>query len=127
MKNGSQSQKNNARQLLGRAGEDRAAAFLALQGFICLVRNWRCRAGEIDLIVQRGAEIRFVEVKTRKTTQYGSPEEAVTAVKLRHLRTAAERWIEENSRISAKNFQCDVVTLLYLEGGEEQISWIQDV
>jgi putative endonuclease len=127
MKNGSQSPKNNPRQILGRLGEERAAAFLVDQGFICLARNWRSRAGEIDLIMERGKEIRFVEVKTRRTQTYGAPEEAVTTRKLAHLRATAEAWIASQVFSSLRAFQFDVVTVFLPGTPEERLEWIQDV
>lgn len=127
MKSGSQSPKNEARQILGRLGEERAAAFLMAHGLPCVARNWRCRAGEIDLIVARGKEIRFVEVKTRKTTTYGAPEEAITGRKLAHLRAAAETWIAAQTFMQRQTFQFDVVTVFLPGSPKEQIEWIQDV
>lgn len=127
MKSGSQSQKNKQRQLLGRSGEERAAAFLIERGFTCLARNWRCRGGEIDLIVARANQIRFVEVKTRKTETYGRPEEAVTVRKLAHLRTAAESWIAAQAFSSRKQFQFDVITLFLPGTPQEELGWIEDV
>jgi putative endonuclease len=127
MKNGFQSPKNNPRQVLGRLGEERAAAFLVEKGFVCLARNWRSRAGEIDLIMERGNEIRFVEVKARRTRTYGTPEEAVTAEKLAHLRAAAEAWIAAQTFTSLRAFQFDVVTVFLPGTQNEQLEWIQDV
>ncbi len=127
MKNGSQSPKNNPRQVLGRLGEERAAAFLVEKDFVCLARNWRSRAGEIDLIVERGREIRFVEVKTRRTWTYGAPEEAVTRQKLAHLRATAEAWIAAQSFTSLRAFQFDVITIFLPGTPKEQVTWIQDV
>lgn len=127
MKNGSLSQKNKARQILGRCGEDRAAAFLVQNGFICLDRNWRCRGGEIDLIVEQGEEIRFIEVKTRKTLTYGRPEEAITARKLAHFRIAAEAWMAVQTLASQKRFQFDVITVFLPNTPQEQLVWIENV
>lgn len=126
MKSGSQSLKNKHNQILGRLGEQRAVEFLEASGFVCLARNWRCRAGEIDAIVKRGTEIHFVEVKTRITKTYGAPEEAVTAKKILHLRRAAERWIELNSTIEAKAYQYDVISLYRPGTAEEVLSFIEN-
>lgn len=127
MKNGSQSPKNNARQILGRRGEERAAAFLVAKGFTCLARNWRCRGGEIDLVVERSEQIRFVEVKTRQTMTYGMPEEAVTTRKLAHLRAAAEAWIAAQAFSAHKRFQFDVITVFLPNASEERVTWIEDI
>ncbi|MFP5299074.1 MAG: YraN family protein, partial [Actinomycetota bacterium] len=66
------------RALLGRSGEDLAAAFYERQGFT-VSRNYRCREGEIDLIAARGSLVVFCEVKTRSTDYFGLPAEAVKA------------------------------------------------
>ena len=89
--------------------------------------NWRCRGGELDLIVAREAEIRFVEVKTRKTERYGAPEEAVTPRKLAHLRVAAEQWISEHTFLGSKSFQFDVITILWPGTAQERLVWIENV
>ncbi len=126
MKSGFQSPKNSHNQILGRLGEQRAVEFLESKGFVCLGRNWRCRAGEIDIIVKRGTEIHFVEVKTRITKTYGTPEEAVSAKKILHLRRAAERWIELNPLIEAKAFQYDVISLYRPGRVEEELLFIEN-
>lgn len=77
----------------GRRGEDLAAAFFVARGFRVVSRNWRARAGEIDLIVQKGDTLHFVEVKTRQSTRFGFPEEAITSLKLRHLQRAMDVYL----------------------------------
>jgi putative endonuclease len=60
-----------------------------------LSRNWRCRDGELDLVVARSRCIVFCEVKTRTGTGFGIPAEAVTGEKQRRLRRLAARWLGE--------------------------------
>jgi putative endonuclease len=62
-------------------------------GYEVLDRNWRCRDGELDLVVTRGDTLVFCEVKTRASTRFGAPFEAVTPTKQRRLRTLALRWL----------------------------------
>ena len=71
---------------LGRIGEQAAAELLQMEGYEILERNYRCQAGEIDLIAARGSEVSFVEVKTRRNDHYGRPCEAVGAQKIYHIR-----------------------------------------
>ncbi len=86
-----------ARRLaLGAAGEAQAAAWYEANGYEIVARNWRCRDGEIDLIVRRARTIVFCEVKTRSSTAFGTPAEAVTRAKRDKLRHLAARWLDES-------------------------------
>lgn len=82
-----------ARQRLGAAGEDRAAAWYVHRGYQVLVRNWRCREGEIDLICARHRCLVVCEVKTRSSLAFGHPAEAVTAAKAHKVRSLATQWL----------------------------------
>lgn len=77
------------RQRLGQTGETLAALYLQKRGYRILEQNFRTRAGEIDIIAAIRDEVHFIEVKTRTSTSYGSPAEAVTRKKQVHLRRAA--------------------------------------
>ena len=83
-----------AKDDLGRRGEDLAAQFLAVSGYTIIDRNWRCARGEIDLVARDGGETVFVEVKTRSSTAFGHPFEAITARKLARLRRLAIAWCD---------------------------------
>lgn len=77
---------------LGRAGEDRAAAYLHDRGYTILDRNWRCPEGEIDIVAARGGRIIAVEVKTRSGIAYGHPFAAIDDRKLARLWRLAVAW-----------------------------------
>jgi putative endonuclease len=101
------------RQRTGRRGEDRAAAWYEAQGYEVLVRNWRCREGEIDLVCRAPGVLVIAEVKARSSLAYGHPAEAVTPAKQRRLRVLARRYLAEVQlapRPSAIRF--DVVAVL---------------
>lgn len=83
------------RTALGTAGEEAAAAWYCSAGYQILARNWRCREGELDLVVRQGPILVFCEVKTRTTDRFGTPAEAVTPAKQRRLRRLATRWLQE--------------------------------
>jgi putative endonuclease len=83
-----------ARQALGRHGERLAAATLEKRGYVLLERNFRCSYGEVDLIARDGAELVFVEVKTRRSDRYGLPEEALTLRKRRKLIEVASYYLD---------------------------------
>lgn len=81
---------------LGEEGERLAKAYLEKLGYKILAINWRERKFEIDIIAKDQAEIVFVEVKTRSTSIFGNPEEAVTLKKQQHLIEGADFYIQEN-------------------------------
>jgi putative endonuclease len=84
-----------ARQAIGAYGERLASRHLEDQGLVVLARNWRCADGEIDLILADGKDVVFCEVKTRRSSVFGSPAEAVGPAKVRRLRRLAARWLAE--------------------------------
>jgi putative endonuclease len=84
------------RRQLGLAGEDAVARWYEGAGYDVLDRNWRCRDGELDLVVARGETLVFCEVKTRASTRFGAPFEAVAHGKQRRLRNLALRWLAEH-------------------------------
>jgi putative endonuclease len=83
----------NARQQFGRAAEEAAARYLVRNGWTLLGRNVRIGRGELDLIARRGDVLAFVEVKARRTAEYGTPEDAVDARKRRKVARLAEIWL----------------------------------
>jgi putative endonuclease len=101
------------RRRIGAEGEARAAAYLARRGYRIVERNVRSGGVEIDLIAQRGPHIVFVEVKTRRTTRYGSPEAAVDARKQARLVQGAYAWIHthpsRHRRVRFDVVACNVV------------------
>lgn len=79
---------------VGRFGEQVAAQFLERNGLTVVDRNWRCAAGEIDIVARDGDDVVFCEVKTRSGDAFGTPAEAVTARKMAHMRVTARLWLE---------------------------------
>jgi putative endonuclease len=86
----------DARRALGAAGEEAVAQWYLAKGYSVVARNWRVRAGEIDLVVRRDATIVFCEVKTRRGDSFGLPSEAVTFKKQARLRMLAVQWLGDN-------------------------------
>lgn len=78
---------------IGNQGEQLAAEFMAAKGFEIVVRNYRYKHAEIDMIVKRNDWIVFIEVKTRTSSEYGEPEDAVGDIKIGKLYEAAEEYI----------------------------------
>lgn len=100
---------------LGRWGEAEAEKYLRGHGYATLERNWHCREGELDLVMERGDEIVFVEVKTRSGREFGLPEEAITKEKGRRLQRAAWRYLSEVDRLDDP-WSIDVIAI---ERGDE--------
>ena len=82
-----------ASRLLGRWGEERAAAYLRDKGYLLKAANWRCRFGELDLVAEDGTCLCFVEVKLRRSDAYGSAAAFVDRRKQNRLRAAAELYL----------------------------------
>ena len=85
-------------------------------GYRVLDRNWRCREGELDVVVARNSVLVFCEVKTRRSTAFGSPAEAVTVTKQRRIRTLAMRWLDEHPEARAPTLRFDVASVLAERG-----------
>ncbi len=83
----------NAKDALGRRGEQVAVEYLERAGLRILGRNWRCADGEIDIIAAERRVLVVCEVKTRSGDRYGTPLEAVSRAKRARLRRLAARWL----------------------------------
>lgn len=112
----------HARQRTGGIGEAAARAYLEGQGYIILDQNWHAgRWGEIDIIAQQGDELIFVEVKSRRGTGFGNPEEAVNSAKQKKLMGAAQSFLIAHPHLPQKT-RFDVIAVLLSPADE-----IQDV
>lgn len=100
------------KQALGRWGEDRVARWYRRHGFEVLERNWRCRHGELDVIVRRGSVVAVCEVKTRSSNAFGTPAEAVDWRKQRRIRRLAAQWLSEQERRGAVQLRFDVAEVM---------------
>jgi len=83
-------------KFLGRQGEDIAVGFLQARGYRILQRNWRCHAGEIDIVARDGKYLCFVEVKTRDSVRCGVAEEAVDFKKRKQLSKLACLYLSDH-------------------------------
>ncbi|MFZ5447703.1 MAG: YraN family protein [Thermodesulfobacteriota bacterium] len=99
------------RKQLGDAGEDLAAAALKKQGYKILERNYLTPLGEIDLIARQGKTLVIIEVKTRKSTRFGTPQEAVSIAKQAKLRRLADYYLKEK-RLTGVPLRFDVVAII---------------
>lgn len=108
--------------LAGPEAETLACAWLQRQGLLLLERNFRCRRGEIDLIMQDGEQLVFVEVRYRRNSRFGSPAETVTGSKQARLIRAAGHYLQRLDNTGPCRF--DVLALSGPRG--EQVDWIRD-
>jgi putative endonuclease len=93
------------------SGEDLAAAWYEARGYAVLARNWRCREGELDLVVRTGRDLVFCEVKTRTSDAFGMPAEAVTPAKQARIRRLAVRWLDGAST-APRSIRFDVASVI---------------
>ena len=115
-----------AKDDLGRRGERLAERHLVARGYRLIERNWRCRHGEIDLVVRDGDAVVFVEVKTRTSTAFGHPFEAITPVKLARLRRLAGVWCEAHPRERGR-IRIDAVAVLAPRDGVPKVEHLVGV
>jgi putative endonuclease len=113
-----------AKILLGREGERIAERFLTKKGYKLVQRNYRCAAGELDLIVLDQRVIVFVEVKTRTGMGYGTPLEAVAARKQQKMIYAAQFFLNAK-KLSQREARFDVIGISW-PGAEPQVEHIEN-
>lgn len=112
---------SSSRQAVGAYGERCAARHLTDAGLVIVERNWRSVAGEIDIIARQGDTVVFCEVKTRRSTRYGSPEEAVTPAKARRIRRLAAEWLAANPGHHRRTVRFDLVSVLVTGAGAARV------
>ncbi|MBU0702470.1 MAG: YraN family protein [Chloroflexi bacterium] len=88
--------KKDARVKLGRRGEGLAAHELTRRGYEIAARNWRCPAGEVDIVARRDEAWYFFEVRARRGRGFGAPEESVTPAKLQRMIDVALTYLGEH-------------------------------
>lgn len=113
------------RSSLGERGETVACRFLEVQGYKILEKNYKCKLGEIDVIARRRERLAFVEIKTRTSTQFGTPQEAVDLQKQEKIFKVAQ-WYLKEKKILKSPIAFDVVAILWQEGQTPEIRLIAD-
>lgn len=109
-----------AHLLRGKSAEDQAYAYLMQQGLQPVCRNYRCKHGELDLVMREGRALVIVEVRYRKNSAYGSASESVTAAKQSKLIAAAQHYLLTHRDDCPVRF--DVVAM----SGDGKIDWIKN-
>jgi len=114
---------HTTRQRTGADGETRAAAHLETSGLAIVARNWRCRAGELDIVAREpgtSGGLVFVEVRSRASNSFGGARASITPAKQMRLARAAELF-RQATRSEHLPCRFDVVVI---EGGT--LEWIRD-
>ena len=99
---------------LGKSGEDSALNFLKENGYKILVKNYKTKLGEVDIIAYDKDTLCFIEVKTRGSLRFGSPQEAVSHFKQRQISKVALQFLKRNNLFNIKA-RFDVVSVIYAE------------
>ena len=107
----------------GTAAEGLALRYLEARGLTLVTRNFRCRTGELDLIMRDGQHLVFVEVRSRGHNRFGTPAESVTRRKQQRLLRAAAFYLQRQHLDLPCRF--DVVAILQASD-EPQVEWIRD-
>jgi len=114
------------RRELGAAGEKLAKTFLEKKGYKIRHTNYRCREGEIDIIAQKKDCLVFVEVRTKTSDSFGSPEESITFTKREKLISSALTYISEH-RDLPESWRIDFVAVeLGVNGKTKRIELIEN-
>jgi putative endonuclease len=111
-------------QTAGERAEERAEMYLQQQGLITRARNYRCKLGEIDLIMQQDNLLVFVEVRLRTNRYFLSAAESVTHTKQQKLIRTAQRFLQEQHLSDKYACRFDVIAFNSHEAGS--IEWIRD-
>jgi len=102
---------NTYKRKLGQRGEEIAADYLRQQGYTILAHNWRCPAGEVDIVAREEETLAFVEVRTRRAGgRLGTPEESVTPRKQARMVEVAQTYLQEAGLDDAA-WRIDVVAI----------------
>lgn len=100
---------------LGQSGEEVAIDLLKKSGYKILVKNYRTKLGEIDIVARDKDTTCFVEVKTRQTEKFGLPQEAIFRSKQKKISKVAIKFLKDNNLLD-KKARFDVVSVMYKEG-----------
>ncbi len=110
---------------LGRIGEEAAVRWYEQRGYDLVARNWRCRLGELDLVLSKGGVLVFCEVKCRRGTTFGLPFEAVNHIKQRKVRAVAQAFLKAR-RETADAVRFDVASVSVERSGRHHVHVFED-
>jgi putative endonuclease len=111
---------------IGAEAEDQALLFLQQRGLILSQRNYRCRRGEIDLIMRDGNALVFIEVRYRKNPLCGSAAESITRPKQLRIQAAAAHYLQKARGNNELPCRFDVVAITGTGSRYQDIQWIKN-
>lgn len=111
--------------ILGKNGEDIAVEYLLQKGYKIIERNFYSKVGEIDIIALKDEYVVFIEVKTRSSKQYGTPSEAVTKEKIKHLYRTARYYLYTRN-LQDEFVRFDVIEV-YFKNSEYKVNHIMQI
>jgi putative endonuclease len=114
-----------SRQRSGQRAEELAAAFLCRHGLSIVVRNYRCRLGELDIVARERNVLVIAEVRTRAVEDFGGAAASVDRRKQLRLTRAAARLLQQRSELTRLAVRFDVLVVRDPEGPEPQVEWIR--
>lgn len=117
--------KPQSRRQLGLKGEQIACHYLQNKGYKILRRGFRSNRKEIDIIAAEHQTAIFVEVKARRKTQFGFPEEAVDSAKQEKIKMAAAAWLREQP-FNFRECRFDVISVIFTSDEDYEINHLQD-
>ncbi|MCM3501634.1 YraN family protein [Microbacterium sp. P26] len=116
-----------AKDDLGRAGEERAVAFLSDDGYRIIDRNWRCPQGEIDIVAERDDTLVVIEVKTRRSEAFGHPFEAIDRRKAERLWRLAMAWLAAHpDEARGRGLRIDAIGLVGEDPATARLEHLED-
>lgn len=113
------------RQALGKKAEEEACDYLQAKGFRLLEKNYFCMFGEIDLIMQDGKDLVFVEVRSKSRIDYGNAFESIGRSKIKKLMKTAKHYLQKKKCLYKVNSRFDIVAIHPVQG-KMQLEWIKN-
>jgi putative endonuclease len=113
------------RAVLGRSAEDIAADFLTEQGLTVLLRNYRRRSGELDLVARDGDVLVIVEVRTRSTEEFGGAAASVDGWKQHKIARASAQLLQQRKDLARLRVRFDVIVVRGADGHRPTVDWLK--
>ena len=117
---------DGSRQAAGIAAEQQALHYLQAQGLQLLAQNWRCKRGELDLVMLDGDTVVFVEVRYRKHAQWGGALASIDERKRQKLILAAQFFLQKEHRWADRPCRFDVVAMESTPSGTADLTWLKN-